>query len=84
MNIPKPHLLPYDDDYLLVSKRRLVAGNYAVSSIAFLLSGITNNSHLFIISRFTREAIKEVCSWSDSKVDEQIQRILQSYNEPPN
>ncbi|MEA5579546.1 hypothetical protein [Anabaena sp. UHCC 0451] len=83
-NIPKPHLQPYDDDYVLVSKRRLVAGNYAVSRIALLLSGVTNSSHLALIVKFTREAIAEIGTWSQDKIDNQIQKILESYNQPPN
>jgi hypothetical protein len=81
--IPKPYLLPYDDDYVLVSKRRLVAGNYAVSKIAFLLSGMINSSHITIIVKFTREAIKEINLWSKPQIDDHINQILNSYNQPP-
>lgn len=84
MKIPKPHLLPYDDDYVLISKVRLLSGNHAGSSMALLISGLCNISQRAILTKFTREAVNQIESWSDSKINSHIQTILESYNQQPN
>lgn len=82
-NIPKPHILPYDDDYVLISKRRLVASNHTIYKMALLVSGVFNTSHAAMIVKFTRETIREVDCWTEAAIEEEIEKILDIYKQPP-
>lgn len=78
--VEKPHLIPYDDDYVLISKRRLIAGNNCVAAMANLISGLTNQSRDYLITRFVKQSIGIVNRFSQSQIDEQIKVITATYN----
>lgn len=82
-NVKKPHLLPYDDDYVLVSKRRLAASNDCVAAMAIQLSALINKSHLYLINLFVIESIKTVDNWSQERLDKHIKEIIDFYNQDP-
>ena len=52
----KPHLMPYDDNYVLISKRRLLASSSCIVAMANLISGLTNTSRSHLISEFLKES----------------------------
>ncbi|MTJ14878.1 hypothetical protein FJR11_20320 [Anabaena sp. UHCC 0187] len=81
--IEKPYLIPYDDEYVLVSKRRLIAGNNCVAAMANLISGLTNTSMTYIMTKFAKESIRIVEKLPQSEIDEQIEIITATYNEHP-
>jgi uncharacterized protein YjaG (DUF416 family) len=83
VTIEKPHIIPHDDDYVLVSKRRLIAGNNCVATMANLISGLTNKSTDHLIIYFSQESISIVDRLSQSEIDEQIQIIASTYNHDP-
>ncbi|MTJ12212.1 hypothetical protein FJR11_06295 [Anabaena sp. UHCC 0187] len=83
VSIEKPYLIPYDDEYVLVSKRRLIAGNNCVAAMANLISGLTNTSRACLIAQFAKESIRMVEELPQSQIDEQIEIITATYNEQP-
>jgi aromatic ring-opening dioxygenase LigB subunit len=80
----KPHLMPYDDNYVLISKRRLLASSNCIVAMANLISGLTNTSRSHLISKFLKESnnIIEAQTWSE--LDQQVEVLIATYNQQPN
>jgi hypothetical protein len=79
----KPHILPYDDEYVLISKRRLVAGNLCIADSATRLSAVTNTSRTYMIKALAANAIRNVKRWSQQDVDKHVQGLISSSIENP-
>ncbi len=82
-NIEKPHLLPYDDDYVLVSKRRLTAWDNCLVAMAIQFSAIINQSYLRLTYMFMAESIKATDNWTQERLDKYVEKIIVSYNQDP-
>jgi len=61
----KPHLMPYDDNYVLISKRRLFASSNCILAMSNFISGLTNISRSHLISKLLKESnnIIEAQTW---------------------
>ena len=80
----KPHLMPYDDNYVLISKRRLLASSNCIVAMANLISGLTNNSRSHLISMFLKESNNIIKAQTQSLIDQQIEVLIVAYNQQPN
>ena len=80
----KPHLMPYDDNYVLISKRRLLASNNCIVAMANLISGLTNISRSHLISQFLKESNNIIKAQTQSELDQQIEILIATYNQQPN
>lgn len=80
----KPHLIPYDDNYVLIRKERLLASNNCILSMANLISGLTNTSRSYLISRFLRESNNIIKAQTQSELDQQIEVLIAMHNQQPN
>ena len=80
----KPHLMPYDDNYVLISKRRLLVSSNCIVAMANLISGLTNNSRSHLISMFLKESNNIIEAQTQSELDQQIEVLIATYNQQPN
>ena len=80
----KPHLMPYDDNYVLISKRRLLASSNCIVAMANLISGLTNISRSHLISQFLKESTNIIETQTQSQIDQQIEVLIAAYNQQPN
>ncbi|MFN6156034.1 MAG: hypothetical protein ACK4YK_16120 [Dolichospermum sp.] len=80
----KPHLMPYDDNYVLISKERLLASSNCIVSMANLISGLANTSRSHLISMFLKKAHDIIKAQTQSELDQQIGVLIAAYNQQPN
>jgi hypothetical protein len=80
----KPHLMPYDDNYVLISKRRLLVSNSCIVAMATFISGLTNISRNHLISQFFKESNNIIKAQTQSQIDQQIEVLIAIYNQQPN
>jgi aromatic ring-opening dioxygenase LigB subunit len=80
----KLHLMPYDDNYVLISKRRLLASSNCIVAMANLISGLTNTSRSHLISQFLKESNNIIEAQTQSELDQQIEVLIATYNQQPN
>ena len=80
----KPHLMPYDDNYVLIRKERLLASNNCILAMANLISGLTNTSRSYLISRFLRKSNNIIKAQTQSEIDQQIEVLIAMHNQQPN
>ena len=80
----KPHLMPYDDNYVLISKERLFASSNCIVSMANLISALTNTSKTHLISMFLKESNDIIKAQTQSELDQQIEVLIATYNQQPN
>ena len=78
------HFKPYDDNYVLVSKRRFIASNNCIASMANFISGVTNTSKKHLISEFVKKSINIVESRTQSEIDQQIEAYTAIHNQQAN
>lgn len=77
----KPHLMPYDDNYVLISKERLFASSNCIVRMGNLISGLTNTSRTDVISMFFKEADDIIKAQTQSELDQQIEVLIAAYNQ---
>jgi len=82
--IEKPHLMPYDDNYVLISKRRLLASSSCIVAMANLISGLTNTSRSNLISKFLKESNDIIEAQTQLELDQQVEVLVATYNLQPN
>lgn len=80
----KPHLMPYDDNYVLISKQQLLASSNCIVTMANLISGLTNTSRRYLISQFLKESNNIIEAQTQSELDQQIEVLIATYNQQPN
>jgi hypothetical protein len=80
----EPHFKPYDDNYVLVSKRRFIASNNCIASMANYVSGLTNTPKKQLISEFVKKSINIVEAQTQSEIDQQIAAYTAIHNQQPN
>ncbi|MGM3305085.1 hypothetical protein ACSQ6I_03715 [Anabaena sp. WFMT] len=72
MNNRPQQILPYDDEYILVRKRRFLSSTIAIASMGKYISAINNRSLIEIVDNFAQGAASQAESMSSSEVESQI------------
>ncbi|WP_071191008.1 hypothetical protein [Trichormus sp. NMC-1] len=79
--ISSQSIKPFDEQYLLVDKRNILASNLAVTSLASYVSLITGKPVDAIIVGVGVESRKLAEKFTQQEVDSHIQTILDSYEQ---
>ncbi|WP_177176234.1 hypothetical protein [Trichormus sp. NMC-1] len=70
--------MPFDEEYILIRKRRFLAGNIAMASMAKYVSAIENCSLTYVAQKFAQNGVNVAESMPQDLVDMQIQSVMNS------
>ncbi|MBD2628828.1 hypothetical protein [Trichormus variabilis] len=71
-------IMLFNEEYILIRKRRFLAGNIAMASMAKYISAIENRSLAYVVKKFAQNGVDAAETMPQELVDMQIQTVMNS------